>query len=99
MSSSPVTWLIEEETLKRLIVIHADEIFSRKQIEQSVENITSVLSNIGYAFANVNPITEVDREGRLVSINFFVDPGKRVYIRRIVFSGNTSPRTRCCVGK
>jgi outer membrane protein insertion porin family len=80
--------VVAEETLKRLIVIHANEIFSRKQIEQSVENITSVLANIGYAFANVNPITEVDREGRLVSINFFVDPGKRVYIRRIVFSGN-----------
>lgn len=84
--------VIDEGTLKRLIVIQADEIFSRKRVEQSVENITAVLSNIGYAFANVNPITEVDREGRLVSINFFVDPGKRVYIRRIVFSGNTKSK-------
>ncbi|MEE8338529.1 MAG: outer membrane protein assembly factor BamA, partial [Xanthomonadales bacterium] len=43
----------------------------------------------GYAFANVNPITDVDRDNRLVSINFFVDPGKRVYIRRIQFVGNS----------
>ena len=84
--------VVAEETLKRLIVIQAGEIFSRKLVEQSVENITGVLSNIGYAFANVNPITEVDREGRLVSINFFVDPGKRVYIRRILFSGNTKSK-------
>jgi outer membrane protein insertion porin family len=61
-------------------------------VEQSVENINSVLSNIGYAFANVNPITDVDRDGRLVSINFFVDPGKRVYIRRIQFVGNTKTK-------
>ncbi len=84
--------VIDESTLKRLIVTQPDEIFSRKKIEQSVDNITAVLSNIGYAFANVNPITEVDRNNRLVSINFFVDPGKRVYIRRILFTGNTKTK-------
>ncbi|HLF30651.1 MAG TPA: outer membrane protein assembly factor BamA [Xanthomonadales bacterium] len=84
--------VIDEGTLQRLIVVQPDEIFSRKRVEQSVDNITSVLSNVGYAFANVNPITEVDRSGRLVSINFFVDPGKRVYIRRIVFSGNSKSK-------
>jgi outer membrane protein insertion porin family len=80
--------VIDEGTLRRLIVAQPGEIFSRKKVEQSVENITSILSNIGYAFANVNPITDVDRDNRLVSINFFVDPGKRVYIRRIQFVGN-----------
>jgi outer membrane protein insertion porin family len=84
--------VIDEGTLQRLIVIQPQEIFSRKKIEQSVDNITAVLSNIGYAFANVNPITEVDRDSRLVSINFFVDPGKRVYIRRILFTGNTKTK-------
>ena len=68
------------------------EIFSRKKVEQSVENINAILANIGYAFSNVNPITDVDRDGRLVSINFFVDPGKRVYIRRIQFIGNSKTK-------
>ena len=80
--------VIDEGTLRRLIIAQPGEIFSRKKVEQSVDNITSILSNIGYAFANVNPITDVDRDNRLVSINFFVDPGKRVYIRRIQFVGN-----------
>jgi outer membrane protein insertion porin family len=80
--------VIDEGTLRRLIITQPGEIFSRKKIEQSVENITGILSNIGYAFANVNPITDVDRDNRLVSVNFFVDPGKRVYIRRIQFVGN-----------
>ncbi|MDH3788904.1 MAG: outer membrane protein assembly factor BamA [Xanthomonadales bacterium] len=84
--------VIDEGTLRRLIVAQPGEIFSRKKVEQSVENITSVLSNIGYAFANVNPITDVDRDNRLVSINFFVDPGKRVYIRRIQFVGNSKTK-------
>ncbi len=84
--------VIDEGTLRRLIVVQPAEIFSRKKVEQSVENITGILSNIGYAFANVNPITDVDRDNRLVSINFFVDPGKRVYIRRIQFTGNSKTK-------
>lgn len=84
--------VIDEGTLQRLIVVQPEEIFSRKKIEQSVDNITSILSNIGYAFANVNPITDVDRDNRLVSVNFFVDPGKRVYVRRIQFVGNSKSK-------
>ena len=84
--------VIDEGTLRRLIVVQPGEIFSRKKIEQSVENINAILANIGYAFSNVNPITDVDRDGRLVSINFFVDPGKRVYIRRIQFVGNSKTK-------
>ena len=84
--------VVDESTLRRLIIVQNAEMFSRKKVEQSVENITAILSNIGYAFANVNPITDVDRDNRLVSINFFVDPGKRVYIRRIKFVGNTKTK-------
>ena len=84
--------VIDEGTLRRLIIVQPSEIFSRKKVEQSVQNITGILSNIGYAFANVNPITDVDRDNRLVSINFFVDPGKRVYIRRIQFVGNSKTK-------
>ena len=84
--------VIDEGTLRRLIIVQPAEIFSRRKVEQSVENITGILSNIGYAFANVNPITDVDRDNRLVSINFFVDPGKRVYIRRIQFVGNSKTK-------
>ena len=84
--------VIEEATLRRLIMTQANDIFSRKKMEQSVENITAILSNIGYAFANVNPIPQIDRENRLVTINYFVDPGKRVYVRQITFIGNTGTK-------
>ena len=84
--------VIDEGTLRRMIIVQPGEIFSRKKVEQSVDNITGILANIGYAFANVNPITDVDRNNRQVSINFFVDPGKRVYIRRIQFVGNSKTK-------
>jgi len=84
--------VIEEATLRRLIMTQDNDIFSRKKMEQSVENITAILSNIGYAFANVNPIPQIDRENRLVTINYFVDPGKRVYVRQITFVGNAGTK-------
>ena len=82
--------IVEEPTLRRLILSEEGQIFSRKNMEQSVENITALLSNLGYAFANVNPIPLIDRDDLTVSINFFVDPGKRVYIRRVTFVGNSN---------
>lgn len=84
--------VIAEATLRRLILTQENDVFSRKKMEQSVENITALLANIGYAFANVNPIPQIDRENRLVTINYFVDPGKRVYVRQITFVGNSGTK-------
>ena len=46
----------------------------------------------GYAFANVNASPEIDKEKRKVAFTIFVDPGKRVYVRRINVTGNTKTR-------
>lgn len=80
--------VVEEDTLRQLIEVEAGDTFSRGELEQSVDNITALMANFGYAFANVNPIPRIDRDNREVEINFFVEPGKRVYVRRIEFRGN-----------
>jgi outer membrane protein insertion porin family len=50
------------------------------------------IGNDGYAFANVNAVPELDKEKRKVNFTFFVDPGRRVYVRRINVTGNTRTR-------
>ncbi|MEP7097184.1 MAG: outer membrane protein assembly factor BamA [Dokdonella sp.] len=82
------TLILKEDDLHKLLQVKSGDVFSRKKIEQSVDAITATLSNIGYAFADVQPIPAVDKEKREVGINFFVNPGKRVYVRRVVFKGN-----------
>jgi outer membrane protein insertion porin family len=84
--------VVDEATLRRLIVTQPDEVFSRKKMEQGVENITALLSNVGYAFANINPIPQIDRENLTVDLNYYVAPGKRVYIRRVTFVGNDTSK-------
>ena len=84
--------IVPEEELFEKIIVSRGEVFSRKFITQSSADLGSRLGDEGYAFANVNAIPEVDEESKQVEITFFLDPGKRVYVRRINFSGNTKTR-------
>lgn len=81
--------IVGESELRKVLKLEAGEIFSRKAISESSNAISERLSEEGYAFANVNPSPEFDKkEGDQVSLVFFVDPGKRVFVRRVNFTGN-----------
>lgn len=82
-------FVVGEDVLQRLVMFKSGETFSRKKLEQTSEYIQKLLGNFGYAFANVSPLPNIDREKRIVDITMLVDPGKRVYVRRISFEGNT----------
>ena len=84
--------IVPEEQLFGLVTIGKDSIFSRKDITKSTELLTARFGDDGYAFANVNAIPEIDRNNRQVVLTFFVDPGRRVYVRRINISGNSKTR-------
>ncbi|WP_026287508.1 outer membrane protein assembly factor BamA [Thioalkalivibrio sp. ALJ24] len=81
-------FVIPEDELRSLIEVDLDEPFSRSQVTESAERISERLEREGYAFANVNPVPDVDEDNREVTVTFFVDPGPRVYVRRINISGN-----------
>lgn len=84
--------LVPEEELRKLIKIKPGEVFSREKITESTKAMGERLGNEGYAFANVNAVPEVDKEKQQVAFTFFVDPGRRVYVRRINVTGNTKTR-------
>lgn len=81
--------IVPEAELHGLLQIAAGEIFSRKAVTESSAAINDRLGQEGYAFANVNAVPDIDKENKSVSLTFFVDPGKRVYVRRINVDGNT----------
>ncbi|MBI3545244.1 MAG: outer membrane protein assembly factor BamA [Gammaproteobacteria bacterium] len=86
------TFVVPEAELNKLVTVKPGSFFSRKDVTESSKKITDRLANDGYAFANVNAIPDVDKEKSQVSFTFFVDPGRRVYVRRINFSGNVATR-------
>lgn len=81
--------ILPVETLEKFVLTKPGETFSRKKATDSSDRIEAALSDIGYAFAEVNPLPEVDEEKKQVSLNYYVQPGKRAYVRRINFSGHT----------
>ncbi|MCP5428199.1 MAG: outer membrane protein assembly factor BamA [Chromatiaceae bacterium] len=75
-----------------LIHLKRNSEFSRKQVLESSERINGMLGDLGYAFANVNNIPDIDEDAKEVDITFFLDPGKRVYVRRVNMGGNNQTR-------
>ncbi len=83
---------VPEEDLKPLIKINKGDIFNRQLVTETSKAISDRLSNDGYAFSNVNAIPEINKQEHTAAFTFFVDPGKRVYVRRINLTGNTRTR-------
>jgi outer membrane protein insertion porin family len=84
--------LLPEDELRRLITVRPGDVYSRDKLTQSAKAISDRLGSDGYAFANVNAVPEVDRAKKEAAFTFYIDPGRRVYIRRINISGNARTR-------
>ena len=80
--------LVPEEELRKLILLQPGDVFARQKLTESIKLITDRLGDDGYAFANVNAAPDLDPENLQAGFTFFIDPGRRVYIRRINISGN-----------
>jgi outer membrane protein insertion porin family len=81
--------VVPEDDLRRFLLVQEGQTYSQQLVTSSEEFMTNRLGNEGYNFAKVTGIPEIDEETGNVNMRFFVDPGKRTYVRRITFSGNT----------
>jgi outer membrane protein insertion porin family len=81
-----------EAELRKLIKLKKGDVFSRERLTETTKLIGDRLGNEGYAFASINPVPEIDRDKSEVAFTLYVDPGRRVYVRRIGISGNTNTR-------
>ena len=81
-----------ESELASLVQLKKGDAYSGEKMTQSTKKISERMGVFGYAFANVNAAPEINREKGEVSFTIFVDPGKRVYVRRINVGGNDRTR-------
>lgn len=84
--------IVAEEELYALNLVEVGEVFSREKLTETTKSISDRLGDEGYAFAAVNAVPELDIENKEVAFTLYIDPGRRVYIRRINISGNTDTR-------
>lgn len=81
-----------EKEFEPMVALKPGDVFSGSKLTQSTKRISERLGALGYAFANVNAVPQIDREKREVAFEILVDPGRRVYVRRINISGNLRTR-------
>src|SRR5450432_163657 len=84
--------LLPEAELMRLVQVQPGAVYSREKLTQSAKAISDRMGSDGYAFANVNAVPEINRENRTAAFTFYIDPGRRVYIRKVNISGNAKTR-------
>jgi outer membrane protein insertion porin family len=77
-----------DDDIWKLVSVKTGETFSGTKANETTAAIRNYLGGLGYAFANVNPNPILDRDKQLVELTFFIDPSRRVYVRKIGITGN-----------
>jgi outer membrane protein insertion porin family len=81
--------IVPEPELRRLLALHSGQIYSQKNITTTQDAIKNRLGAEGFYFAKVEPVPSTDEQKKIVNLVLFVDPGSRVYVRHITFTGTT----------
>ena len=82
---------VDPDLVNRLFLVREGDVFNRALVTATEERIVNAFGNAGYTFANATGVPEVKENG-LVDVRFVVDAGKRAYVRRISFAGNSVTR-------
>ena len=80
---------IPEENIRAMLLTREGQTFSRQYMTFSEERIESALGNAGYTFASATGEPAANDDGETVTVKYFIDAGKRAYVRRLNFQGNT----------
>ncbi len=81
--------LYAPEELKVLQLYKDGETYSQEKVNAVKQLLLRKYGNAGYYFAEVNVVPEINKETKLVNLNYYINPGQQVTVRRINFSGNT----------
>ena len=83
-----------DTTLAASLPMKKDDWYDAKKVEDSVDSLSEASGLFGYAFAEVEPEFNRDREKLTMSINFKIKEANRTYIERIDITGNTQTQDK-----
>jgi len=78
-----------DRIIKAINPLRIDKLYNGAEVTYTEETISRFLGRYGYAYPKVNVIPEINEEDKTVKLSISVDPGKRVYVNRINFIGNS----------
>jgi len=78
-----------EDYIKLVLPLTKGELYNQAEVTYTEEFISKYLGRFGYAYPTVTTIPDINEEEKTVKLVLSVDPGKRIYVRRINFAGNS----------
>lgn len=78
-----------QDELNEQVSFKEGEQYSKAKLETTTNNLKNKLGNDGYYFAQIRPVTRIDDDTNTVALEYYIDPVRPVYVRRINFLGNT----------
>lgn len=83
---------VPRDQLGDQLTIKPGSIVDQGEINKVSDALKNKLGVYGYAFAAVNPVPDIDNDKKTVAYTFFIDTGKKIYVRKINISGNDKTR-------
>jgi len=78
----------DDKRLASALAIKEGQFYDAKAVEDTIEQLSETAGAFGYAFADVRPEYQRDREARTMSLNFHIGEANRTYVERIEITGN-----------
>ena len=80
--------VVDEKILNKLILTKSGDVFSRKLMTSSQKKLEDRLGKVGYAFAKIKVLPEIDDDNKTISLIYQIEPGNKTHVRNINFHGN-----------
>ncbi|WP_091344642.1 outer membrane protein assembly factor BamA [Alkalimonas amylolytica] len=82
----------QDALIERIVPIRPGELYNGALVTFTEETISRILARFGYANSRVTTIPDINDETKEVELTINVDPGKRIYVRRIDIAGNSNTK-------
>jgi outer membrane protein insertion porin family len=79
---------IRTDELRGELLTTTGQYYNGANIDKTVERLTLVVSEQGFAFARVKPRADRDAVARAIHLAYVIDEGPRIYVERINVIGN-----------
>ncbi|MGO3803752.1 outer membrane protein assembly factor BamA [Psychrobacter sp.] len=74
--------------LNELVTFAPDETYSQAKLDETTAELKRRYGNDGYYLAEIRPVPRIDDDTKVVEVDYFIDPARPIYVRRINFTGN-----------
>ena len=83
---------VKAENFKKLLPMREGDWYNAKMVEDTIDGLTESVGLLGYAFADVRPTFERNKDDRTMSMTFVINEAPRVYVESVTINGNTRTR-------